>query len=155
MVGDYAHNFTLCSDLILKGMRDQTQIIDYIGNYIESVTLNSGSRSVVLSCIDTIPRYDTLSPYSRNEKPIIKLEFLNLPILPKYATITDYQINIKFIRTPPIDYVLAYDVMFVDDPNYVTLLEKERFSISYLSQQTRKSSKAINVLHEMGKLTVV
>lgn len=154
VVGDYSNNFTLLSDYILKGYKDNIINVDCLCNYIESITLNINNRGLLLSQIDNLPRINTINPLQLNEKSTIKLEFLNLPLLTKCANDTNYLVGIKFKQTPPINYMLSYDVMFVDDPNYSTILNKEYFTISYQSQQSKKTCKNIQLTFDNGQIGI-
>uniref|UniRef100_A0A6C0BJG6 Uncharacterized protein n=1 Tax=viral metagenome TaxID=1070528 RepID=A0A6C0BJG6_9ZZZZ len=153
IVGDYAHNFTLVSNYILKGMINNQVQVDCLGNYLDSVNLCLNQRTLSMSQIDHFPMVETLSPYSLNDKSVIKLEFLNIPLLIKCSPETTYLITLKFKQSPPIDYLLAYDVMHVDDPHYADKLQKEKFAVTYVSQQTSRTVKTAQYIFERGHVT--
>jgi hypothetical protein len=153
IIGDYAHNFMITSNHILKCAGSSIITVDSLNNYIDSFTLCINNRTNILSCVDDVPKIETLNSYSINVQPIIRLDFLNLPLLTKCAVDANFMICIKFKQIPPINYTLSYDVMFVDDNNYGDLLSKEYFSIRYISQQSRHNCKPIDVIYDRGKIT--
>lgn len=152
--GDYAHNFAIKSDYIIKGCRDQTLLVDYIGNYIENITLSLNNRTVVVSHVDGVQKIESISAYSLNDKPVVRLDFLNLPLLTKYASETNFIITVKFKQTPPIDYYLSYDIMLTDDASYADSLQHEYFIISYMAQQPMRTSKMVQLSHDRGKVAI-
>jgi hypothetical protein len=154
IVGDYSHNFVLQSDYILKGYNGQFISVDCLGNYLDTVTLNLHNRSKTLSHIDAFQTTDKLSTLTSKDKSVIKLDFLNLPILTKCTDEGTFLINIKFKQVPPINYFLAYDVMFTDDPNYVDMVNREQFRIYYMSQQSQKTARQVVLAYDKGKVVL-
>jgi hypothetical protein len=152
LVGDYSRNFMLLSDYILKGCNQSMINVDCLSNYIDSVTLSLNNRLNVVSYIDNFPRIETLTSF--NDKLLIKLEFLNLPLLTKCCTDSFYMVTIKFKQTPPINYHLSYEVMFVNDPTYSEKLSHESFMIIYVTQQTQRTTKTIELICDKGKLCI-
>jgi len=153
VAGDYVHNFVLKSDYIIKGYQNQILAVDCIGNYIDNVILSLNNRSTILSHIDNIQKIDSLlSPYVVNDKPIVKLDFLSLPLLVKCASETNFLITIKFKQNPPIDYYLAYDAMFTDDASYSDRLQNEYFTVTCVSQQSLKTSKSIQLTYDHSRV---
>ena len=153
VVGDYATNFSLVSNYILKGSSDNSVTVDCLLNYIDNVILCLNQRTDVLGCVDNLPRIEHIYPYSLNEKNVIKLDFLNAPLLTSCST-SDYIVSIKFRQTPPVTFTLMYDVLFTNDPTYPDALMKEYFTMTYLSQQSRGTTKQVNLLYDRGKLTI-
>jgi len=154
LLGDYSHNFVICSDYVLKGFKDHILAVDSLSNYIDSITLNLNNRSTVLSCIDQLPIIETLNTISLSEQLLIKLNFLNLPILTKCVTGSDFMIVIKFKQTPPINYVLSYDLSFVADENYAEILSRECFAIRYMSHQSHDRFKLIQLIYNKGHVSL-
>jgi hypothetical protein len=154
VIGDYSHNFTLQSDYILKGYNGQCINVDCLSNYLDTVTLNLHNRSKVVSHIDTFQITDKLPTLTTKDKSVIKLDFLNLPILTKCIDESTFLVNIKFKQVPPINYFLTYDVMFTDDPTYVDMLNKEQFRIYYMSQQSQKTVRQVVLAYDKGKVTL-
>lgn len=152
IVGDYSHNFALSSDYILKGINQSVINVDSLCNYIDSITLNLNNRVTILSCIDNLPRIDEITSFV--DQPIIKLEFLNLPLLTKCGFDMTYMIIVKFKQAPPINYCLTYDLMFVDDLHYSDFLNHEYFSIVYMSQQPQKTCKSVELICDKGKIRI-
>jgi hypothetical protein len=126
--------------------------VDYIGNYIDYVTLNLNNRTSVIGQVDQIPKIESLSSFTGI--PIIKLDFLNLPLMSACVNDSNYLIVIKFKQTPPINYILSYDVMLTNDPNYSIDLQKEYFSISYISCQPLRTAKPIQLIINKGVITM-
>jgi hypothetical protein len=154
VIGDYSHNFILQSDYILKGYNGQFILVDCLANYIESITLNVNNRSKVMSYIDNFQIVDKLTTLTMRDKSVIKLDFLNMPLLTKCMDEGVFMINIKFKQVPPISYALIYDVMFTDDPLYSDLLNKEQFHMYYMSQQSQKASKQTVLFYDKGKVSL-
>jgi len=154
IVGDYCHNFVLKSNYVIKGYIDPTIMVDYLGNYIESITLSLNSRTVLLSTIDSPQRIDSIHPQNLNIAPLIKLDFLNLPLLVKCVPDSNFLITVKFKQTPPMEYRLSYDLMLTDNLLYSDALQKEYFIITYSSQQINKTCKPIQLSYNKGKLTL-
>ena len=168
VVGDYSHNFRLVSNYILKDYNPAQGVIavDQLGNYINHIDLNLNNSGTVVSQIEGAkPPFSPISPISPISPPdtlvptteafknhVIFCNFLDLPLLTKCSTETNYQIMIKFTRSHPIEYSLVYDVMFVNDDSYSDLLQKEQFSISYLSRQLSNTSKLIHMSFNKGKI---
>lgn len=154
LIGDYSFNFVLSSNYVLKSYNGNNITVDYLGNYIEYVSLNINNRETIISCIDSFPKIDTIYSVQQIDKSIIGLEFLNMPILTKCATNSIYLINIKFRQTPPINYTLSYDVMFTDDLSYSDKLSKEYFTLTYMSQQKQKVSKVTHLVYNKGQVSL-
>jgi hypothetical protein len=155
-IGDYAHGFNLNSLYLLKAVKDQTLLVDCVGNYIDCVTLNLNNSITTFSRIDGVGRVEVRSPseLSANSISTIKLDFLDLPLLTRYSEGGSFQISIKFSQPPPLDYELTYEVMFSDDKSYMKTLHNEDFSILYQSRQANCQKKAIEMIHRGGKITL-
>jgi hypothetical protein len=154
IVGDYCHNFVLKSNYLIKGYNDPSIQVDYLGNYIDSITLSLNSRTVPISTIDQLQRIDSITPQNLNTIPLIKLDFLNLPLLVKCVPDANFLITIKFKQTPPLEYRLSYDIMMTENILYSDALQKDYFIITYNSQQPNKISKPIQLAYNKGKLTL-
>jgi len=143
IIGDYSHNFSLVSNYVYKGPEAR---VDCLGNYLDHVTLTLNNRTTILSCVDAPPRVEQLPVVPLS---IIRLDFLNLPLLTKCATESSFMINVKFKQSPITSYMLVYDVMFADEPE----LQQEYFSVAYLSQQAQKTTKRLDLIFDRGTVT--
>jgi hypothetical protein len=144
IIGDFATNFQLHSDYILKGILETALHVDTIANYVDSVNLSINGTSNAISKIDGINQIEYVHPYVLQSqsgfKSIVNLDFTTIPLLMKITNPQSYLVGIKFKQPPPCDYELVYDVMFTGDKEYGNLLKKEEFSIIYNCRhlQTRR-----------------
>lgn len=154
-VGDYAHGFNLNSFYLMKGVRAGQLMVDCLGNYIDCVTLNLNSMTSVFSRIDGIAKVEIKNPdeLTTSAVSVVKLDFLDLPLLTKYADNGSFQVSLKFTQPPPMDYELVYEVMFTDDKSYGVNLQKDEFSILYQARQVNNQRKAIEMSFKGGKVT--
>jgi hypothetical protein len=154
-LGDYAHGFNLNSFYLMKGVKAGQLMVDCLGNYIDCATLNLNSTMSVFSRIDGIAKVEIKSPdeLTASAVSVIKLDFLDLPLLTKYADNGSFQVSLKFTQPPPMDYELVYEVMFTDDKSYVANLHKEDFSILYQARQVNNQRKAIEMTFKGGKVS--
>ncbi len=154
-VGDYSHDFQLQSLFLIKGIKDGQVQVDSLNNYLDSLTLNLNTNINIISKVDQIQRIESKNPNDFNSDPrcVLKLDFLNLPILTKYTTESNFQIAIKFKQPPPVEYELVYNVMFSDDKNYAQNLNKEEFTIQYQSQQSNNQKKMVEMTFKTGHIT--
>ncbi len=153
MTGDYAQNFQLQSNYILKGFKESMVIVDCLNNYIESVILTINNGTTIIAKVDGFTKVESVHGQFliSNEKLHSKLDFVNLPLLTKCLESSNYQITIKFTQTPPIKYDLIYDIMFTDDKNYHNLLKKEDFIVSYQAKQSNNQRKKIGINYKNGQ----
>lgn len=153
VVGDYANNFTLVSNYILKGSKDTLISVDCLSNYIDNVVLCLNQRTDVLGLVDNLPRTEYLSTFTVNDKHVVKLEFLNAPLLTSCST-SDFIVSLKFKQPPPVTFTLTYDILFTNDVTYAETLSKECFTMTYLSQQSRGTTKQVNLLYDRGRASI-
>jgi hypothetical protein len=153
LVGDYAFNFCLRSDYILKRYKDSTINVDCVQNYMDSISLNVNANNAIISRIDGLSKIETITPQSLNDKHQIKLDFVNLPILIKYMEDSSYQIAIKFAQAPPVRYEITYDLMFSDDKNYRDTLKKDEFTIIYNARQSQNNRKKVGLNFKNGRIS--
>jgi hypothetical protein len=151
--GDYSHNFKISSDYIYKGYQAPNMLVDCISNYIESISLTLSNNSSVISKIENIQKTYLLSPQNGTEKIVIPLEFTNLPLLTKCQYNSNFQIIIKFTKSPPINYQLVYDTMYVDDSAYADRLCKEFFTVVYKTH-IGNTKKTIGMEFNLGNISI-
>lgn len=156
LVGDYSNNFLLMSNYILKPQDyTNTLSVDCINNYIECISLCINNREAVISLIDNFAPIDLINNLQQFDKVIIPLKFLNLPLFTKCCTNSSFLINIKFRQIPPINYILSYDVMFVDDIQYSHELSQHYFIVTYTSQQKKNTHKTTQLGYNKGCVILV
>lgn len=152
--GDYANNFCLQSNYILKGIKDGQMVVDCLSNYIENVTLTINNSSFVFSRLENFSHVDLLNPqhFKTNDKLVLKLDFLNLPLLTKCLDDSNYQIAIKFTQPPPIKFDLLYDMLLTGDHLYHQSLKNEEFCVTYQISGTQRKRMALSF--RKGKLSL-
>jgi hypothetical protein len=139
----------------LKGSKDENLLVDCVSNYIESITLTINNNDTMLAKIDNFPRVELLNPQLINELSVVRLDFLNLPILTKYPDDSTYHVMIKFNQNPPMKYHLYYEIALVGDSQYSELLRSEEFTMVYQVKPPIGPMRAIRLRCRAGRLSLL
>ncbi len=133
LMGDYAINFGIESELIFKGSKGNKSQIDCITNYIDTVSLVINNNN---ACITKKNGFQMVTEVNNDYlisggKCTMDLDLIDIPLLIKCAENSSFIITIKFKSPPPINYRILYDLHFTNDGSYYKSLQSEKFTMLY------------------------